>query len=100
MLAWAAHHRIIPLGVADDVAIYQVVRPAKGCLSYIVCSGGEALVVDATRYTGVYEQFARDHGIHIVAVADTHLHADHLSGGAALARRTGASYHLADEDAE
>lgn len=99
MLAWAAHHRIIPLGVADDVAVYQVVRPAKGCLSYIVCSGGEALVVDATRYPEVYEQFARKHGVRIVAVADTHLHADHLSGGAALARETGATYYLADDDA-
>lgn len=100
MMAWAAHHRIIPLGIADDVAIYQVVRPAKGCLSYIVCSGGEALVVDATRYPEVYEQFAQRNGVRIVAVADTHLHADHLSGGAALSRETGASYHLADEDAQ
>lgn len=101
MMAWAAHHRVIHLNDAGDgVAIYQVVRPAKGCLSYMVCSGGEALIVDATRYGGVYREFAERNTLRIVAVADTHLHADHLSGGAALSSESGAGYHLADEDAQ
>ncbi len=101
MMAWAAHHRVIQLNDAGDgVAIYQVVRPAKGCLSYMVCSGGEALVVDATRYSEVYREFAGRNALRIVAVADTHLHADHLSGGAALSGESGAGYHLADEDAQ
>lgn len=101
MMAWAAHHRVIHLNdAADGVDIYQVVRPAKGCLSYMVCSGGEALVVDATRYGEVYREFAERNGLRIVAVADTHLHADHLSGGSALSGESGAGYHLADEDAQ
>ena len=100
MLAWAAHHRIVRLNDDSDAfAVYQVVRPAKGCLSYIVASGGEALVVDATRYSDVYRDFAERNGLRIVATADTHLHADHLSGSPALSRDAGSSYHLADEDA-
>lgn len=100
MLAWAAHHRIVRLNdAADAFAIYQVVRPAKGCLSYIVASDGEALVVDATRYGDVYRDFAARSGLRIGATADTHLHADHLSGSSALSRDANAGYHLADEDA-
>jgi glyoxylase-like metal-dependent hydrolase (beta-lactamase superfamily II) len=66
----------------------------------MVCSGGEALIVDATRYGGVYREFAERNALRIAAVADTHLHADHLSGGAALSSESGAGYHLADEDAQ
>ncbi len=101
MLAWAAHHRIVRLnGDADAFAIYQVVRPAKGCLSYIVASGGEALIVDATRYGDVYLEFAARNGLRIGATADTHLHADHLSGSSGLSHDSGSGYHLADEDAQ
>jgi glyoxylase-like metal-dependent hydrolase (beta-lactamase superfamily II) len=101
MLAWAAHHRIVRINDnADAFAIYQVVRPAKGCLSYIVASDGEALVVDSTRYGDIYRDFAERGGLRIGATADTHLHADHLSGSSALSHDAGAGYHLADEDAQ
>lgn len=101
MMAWAAHHRIVQLNApGDEFAIYQVVRPAKGCLSYIVRSDGQALVVDATRYGEVYQEFAQRSGFRIAAVADTHLHADHLSGGSGLSNEAGVGYHLADEDAQ
>ena len=101
MLAWAAHHRIVRLNdSADAFAIYQVVRPAKGCLSYIIASDGDALVVDATRYGDIYSDFGQRNGLRIVATADTHLHADHLSGSPALSRNAGGGYHLADEDAQ
>ncbi|HET9394401.1 MAG TPA: MBL fold metallo-hydrolase [Candidatus Rubrimentiphilum sp.] len=101
MMAWSAHHRVVRLNAdSDGFAIYQVVRPAKGCLSYIVRSDGQALVVDTTRYGEIYQEFAERNGFRVAAVADTHLHADHLSGGAALSSGAGAGYHLADEDAE
>ncbi len=101
MLAWAAHHRVVRLNEpGDPFAIYQVVRPAKGCLSYIVASGGAALVVDATRYGDVYREFAVRNGLRIIGTADTHLHADHLSGSAALSHDSESGYHLADEDAQ
>lgn len=100
MIAWAQHHRIVRVNPAGDMfGLYQVVRPAKGCLSYVLISGREALVVDGSRYDEVYRNFAQQHGAQITATLDTHLHADHVSGGAALARESGGIYHLADEDA-
>jgi glyoxylase-like metal-dependent hydrolase (beta-lactamase superfamily II) len=42
----------------------------------------------------VYEELAAREGWRIVAVIDTHVHADHVSGGRALADATGASYLL------
>jgi glyoxylase-like metal-dependent hydrolase (beta-lactamase superfamily II) len=41
-----------------------------------------------------YEAFSRSKGMAITAVIDTHIHADHRSGGPALAARTGAKYCL------
>ncbi len=60
----------------------------------MVISGSEALVVDPLRFIDVYEQAAQQEGVKITHIVDSHLHADHLSGGKALAERTGATYYL------
>lgn len=100
MIAWAAYQRFVRVNAAaDGFAIYQAVRPAKGCLSYIVGARGEAAIVDASRNLETYTQFARRHKLRIVATVDTHLHADHISGSAALAARESVPYYLAREDA-
>lgn len=100
MTAWAAYHRTVRLNDSNDTfAIYQIARPAKGCLSYVVSANGQALVVDASRYDDFYQEFAERHHLRIAGVADTHLHADHVSGGAQLSRDAGSGYHLGDEDA-
>jgi glyoxylase-like metal-dependent hydrolase (beta-lactamase superfamily II) len=83
----------------DGGAIYQFVRIGKGCLSYIVISNGEAAVIDAVRITEVYEDFAKEKGIKIKHTIDTHLHADHISGGRHLTERSGADYWLPPKDA-
>jgi hydroxyacylglutathione hydrolase len=44
--------------------------------------------------TDAYIQFAESKGIKITQVIDTHLQADHLSGGRSLAEKTGANYCL------
>jgi len=100
MSAWSEHLDPVKIGNLSGGALYQFVRPGKGCLSYMVVSGGEALVVDAARMTAAYEQFAASLGATIRHVADTHLHADHISGGRALAAGTGAAYWLPPKDAE
>jgi glyoxylase-like metal-dependent hydrolase (beta-lactamase superfamily II) len=41
-----------------------------------------------------YRAFGRTQGLRITHVIDTHIHADHRSGGLALAERTGAVYGL------
>jgi glyoxylase-like metal-dependent hydrolase (beta-lactamase superfamily II) len=68
-----------------------------GCAGYLLgCGGlGTCAVVDAhTRDVEAYVDFAAAKGMQITHVIDTHVHADHRSGGPALAARAGASYCL------
>lgn len=70
--------------------------------SYMVgCQAtGEALVVDPGRDIAPYLQAAQDNGMKIVAVTETHIHADFLSGARELAEQTGAKLYLSDEGDE
>jgi hydroxyacylglutathione hydrolase len=64
-----------------------------GCLahaSYLIGSGGEAVVVDPQRDVDQYITEAGAHGFKITHVIETHLHADFVSGHRELAERTGA----------
>ena len=65
-----------------------------GCAAYLFGCGslGRSAVVDA-RADDVesYLSFAAAKGMRITHVLDTHVHADHRSGGLELARRAGAS---------
>jgi glyoxylase-like metal-dependent hydrolase (beta-lactamase superfamily II)/rhodanese-related sulfurtransferase len=87
----------VPLTNGDKgrFEIWQVNRRGKGCLSYLVVAGGEAVVVDPSRYLEWYEGFAEARGARIARVLDTHVHADHVSGGPALARKLGVPYFVA-----
>ncbi|MED0655398.1 MBL fold metallo-hydrolase [Anoxybacillus geothermalis] len=94
MQAWSEHLHQVNVYKDDQLKVYQFIRVGKGCLSYMVISGSEALVVDPLRFIDVYEQAAQQEGVKITHIVDSHLHADHLSGGKALAERTGATYYL------
>ena len=68
-----------------------------GCAAYLFgCGGlGECAVVDAHEADlDAYQAFAVAKAMRITHVIDTHVHADHRSGGPALAARTGARYGL------
>lgn len=82
----------------DNITIVQVRRVAKGCLSYIVGSDKEAIVVDASLDPSVYLELAKSYGWTIKYVMDTHIHADYLSRTIELAKATGAT-HLFTENA-
>ena len=99
MKAWGEFYATRALAEGPDLAIYQVSRPARGCLSYVVASAGKAIVIDPLRHLHPYLDLARVRGLAIEAVIDTHGHADHISGGRALAGKTGASYYLHPYDA-
>ncbi|KGX89301.1 hypothetical protein N781_09395 [Pontibacillus halophilus JSM 076056 = DSM 19796] len=100
MKAWSEHLEPVKVGdLPDGGELYQFVRIGKGCLSYMVLSGNEAAIVDATRMTGVFEDFAASKNATITNVFDTHLHADHISGGRRIAANTGATYWLPPKDA-
>ena len=66
----------------------------------MVISDGEAAIIDAVRFTDVFMNFAKEKGVEIKHVFDTHLHADHISGGRHIAAETGATYYLPPKDAE
>ncbi|HET8559517.1 MAG TPA: MBL fold metallo-hydrolase [Marmoricola sp.] len=93
---------LVPVEVPDlpgELRAWQFLRPAKACVSYLVgVPGGRAAVFDATRHPQPYLDLAAEHHMTITHVVDTHVHADHVSGGPALAGQLGAEYHLPPED--
>src|SRR5690625_69012 len=67
--------------------------------SYLIgCQArGEAIVVDPRRDIDVYLNLAEANDMEIIAVTETHIHADYLSGTRELARATGAQMYVSDE---
>src|SRR5699024_52576 len=56
-----------------------------------------AIVIDPRRDIQVYLDLAEREGMEIVGVAETHIHADYLSGTLELAKATGAQAYVYDE---
>lgn len=82
------------------VRVWQFQRVAKACLSYVVGVPGEnCVIVDPTRQPQPYLDLAAEHQMRVTHVLDTHVHADHISGGPALAASLHVEYHLPPEDA-
>ena len=101
MKAWSEFLHPVKIGnLKEGGSIYQFVRMGKGCLSYFIETDGEAIVVDPARSVDAYIDFAKERNVTIKHVVDTHLHADHISGGRLLRKRTGAAYYLPPKDAE
>jgi Zn-dependent hydrolases, including glyoxylases len=76
-----------------------VARPARGDVSFIVVSDGAAAVIDPLRHTAPYLEAIAAHGARLTHIFDTHVHADHISGGPALNHATGAPYYVHPYDA-
>jgi glyoxylase-like metal-dependent hydrolase (beta-lactamase superfamily II)/rhodanese-related sulfurtransferase len=98
MAAWADFHEVKPV-VEGRTSVFQIGRPARGCLSYVVACGGEAIVIDPLRNTNFTAEFLADRQLRLVRVLDTHAHADHISGGPTLAWQAGVPYMLHPFDA-
>jgi glyoxylase-like metal-dependent hydrolase (beta-lactamase superfamily II) len=79
--------------------LVQFDRVGKGALGYLLVSDGAALVIDPPRDLRPYLEAAEEAGAEIVGVADTHCHADYLSGGPGLAHHLGVPYYLHPADA-
>ena len=100
MAAWA--DALVPRHLAPPPGFDHLVqfdRIAKGALGYLLAAGGEAWVVDPPRKPQAFFDVARDLGAKVVAVADTHAHADYISGGPAISKRMGIPYYLHPSDA-
>lgn len=98
--AWARLMVTLPLpNLPEPLVGWQIQRPAKACLSYVIgVPGHGCVVVDPARFLDDYVNLAAEHDMTISNVIDTHVHADHVSGGPRLAEHTGATYHLPIED--
>ena len=57
----------------------------------------EAVIVDPGRDVEQYVDMAKREGVKIVGVAETHIHADYVSGARELADRIGAKLYVSDE---
>src|SRR5687768_14880790 len=69
------------------VEIVSIVDEGLGHSGHLVAIDGEVLVVDPLRSTEPYLEVIAERGWRLGWVADTHTHADYLSGTDALARR-------------
>lgn len=75
----------------------QILHPATGCASYVLgCTGKKALAVVDPHHEHLdeYQAIAQLANSPIVAIIETHVQADHLSGATELATRTGAPIYL------
>jgi len=83
---------------SEDTKIIQVRRTGKGCLSYIIGSRDEALVIDPSLDPEVYIKLASAKNWQIKVVIDTHIHADHLSRSRELTHMTNAELFMPEQD--
>jgi thiosulfate/3-mercaptopyruvate sulfurtransferase len=119
----------VPLPEAADepLDVVQIQRRAKGCLGYLVVGGRSsddsveqdepdgsdrvavadsdgsdrvAVAIDVSRHGDEWRAAAAARDASIAAVLDTHVHADHLSGGRELADELGVPYYLPAAAAE
>ncbi len=75
------------------VKLIQFRRIGKGCMSYLLDSDGQSIVIDPVYPVDDYIQKASEIGTTITKVFDTHQHADHVSAAKDLAKRIGILYY-------
>ncbi|MCZ8515812.1 MBL fold metallo-hydrolase [Paenibacillus filicis] len=94
MLAWSQFYHPTVVALDEKMKLIQINRLSKGCLSYAIISEGKGMIVDANQKIEFYTELASQYHFTIEHVVDSHLHADHISGGLALAQQTGAAYYI------
>jgi len=81
-----------------DLTVIPIETPTLGDRSYVVHDGEVAFVVDPQRDIDRVLDLLEEHGVRLTHVLETHIHNDYLTGGLALAERTGAQYLVNGED--
>ena len=98
MRAWSLSWNTADISLPNSSAqVIQIRRVGKGCLSYLIGSQKEAVVIDAALEPDVYLNLAQERDWRITAALDTHIHADHLSRSRLLAEQCGAAVYLPDQ---
>jgi hydroxyacylglutathione hydrolase len=77
----------------------QIFDPFLAQYAYLIgCQrSGEALLIDPERDILQYKELAATNGLRITAVAETHIHADFVSGAQEFAQDPGVQLYLSDE---
>lgn len=78
------------------IEILTLGTPSLGDRSYLVSDGNAAIAIDPQR--DIDRVLAAAEGVPITHVAETHLHNDYVTGGLALAHRSGAEYLVCADD--
>lgn len=79
--------------------ILTIETKALGNRSYLLLSDdGQAAAIDPQRDIDRIESIVTERGVTLTHVFETHLHADYVTGGLELARRTGAVYVVAADE--
>jgi len=80
------------------INIIPIETPTLGDRSYLATDGETAFAVDPQRDVDRMLDLAASRGVTIRHVFETHVHNDYVTGGPALARATGAAYHVNADD--
>ncbi len=86
---------------SDETAMLlrQIFDPYLAQYSYLIgCQKtGEALIIDPERDIDRYQELAAENGLRITAVAETHIHADFVSGAREFSAISATKLYLSDE---
>jgi hydroxyacylglutathione hydrolase len=83
---------------SSAMIVKQFEVPGLAQYSYLIASNRCAIVIDPIRDFDGYIDYAAQRGLTITHVTETHIHADFVSGAAALAEATGAELALSAYD--
>jgi hydroxyacylglutathione hydrolase len=84
---------------APVIEVVTIDTQSLGDRTYLVTDGTSALVIDPQRDVDRVFAAAAARGVAVTDVFETHIHNDYVSGGLAVARRSGASYYVNAADA-
>jgi len=100
MAAWETVHIARALSPTSRIQhLVQLDRLGKGALGYVLVSDGDAVIVDPGRHLQRVQAVLSELGATPVAVIDTHMHADYLSGARTAAAQWRIPYFVHPEDA-
>lgn len=102
MVAWSRLYDCTELDIGSGVRCWQLQRLAKGCLGYVIACPrtDQAIAIDPPVHLEEVTALLDRVGLTLTGVIDTHVHADHVSGGPALANRYDVPYYIGDRAAD
>lgn len=89
----AASYQIVSTYEYPGFKVIQLTLPVLSHYSYLLVSGGHALVIDPGRDIQAYLELAAQQGLTIQGVFLTHLHADFVAGHLEIARAAGCAVY-------